>query len=223
MQTARLERMTAITGLFVVALSLINLTLPPLPASDEPARAYAAYYAAHRTALLAVAYLVVLGSAVVVAFLAGLRDLLRRHEGGESTMATTGLVAGVVQFTAVAAGVSILAAAAYRSGQAAGTITALTDTGWVVINLGAGLPTTVSVAAFSVVIRRTRLLSRWVAGFGILVAAAHMVVSGAFARAGFLSAEGAIGVAVPTLYYLWVLVVSLGLLRRRAVTAAAST
>ena len=221
MQTARIERLTAIAGLVVVALSLVNLTLPPVPAGDAPATAFAGYYAAHRTAVLVVAYVAVLGAAVVVAFLAGLRDLLRRHEAGDGTLATTGLVAGVVEFTAVAVGLSILAAAAYRPGQPAETIRALTDAGWVVINLGAGLPTAVSVAAFSLVVLRTRLLPRWVVGFGLLVSVAHLVVSGAFARGGFLAPEGAIAVVVPTLYYLWVLVVSLTLLRRRTPRSAA--
>ena len=137
---------------------------------------------------------------------------------------TTTLVAGVVEFTAVAVGLSILAAAAYRPGQPAETIRALTDAGWVVINLGAGLPTAVSVAAFSLVLLRTRLLPRWVVGFGLLVSVAHLKERGTRAfleRGGFLAPEGAIAVVVPTLYYLWVLVVSLTLLRRRTPRSAA--
>ena len=214
----RTARLTAIAGLGAVALYIASLpfTSPP-PETDHPAAVFAAYYATNRTSTLIAAYLAVLSAAVALAFLAGLRDVLRGAEAaGQSTMATVGLVAGAVQFALVAAGVAVLAAAAYRPRQPAETLRMLTDTGWVVINLGSGLPTALSVGAFSAVLNRTRVAGGLVVGLGLVVAIAHLVVAGAFAPGGTLSPLGAVALVVPALYYLWVATVSLTLLRRGA-------
>lgn len=217
MSTARLNRLTAIAGLGAVALYIASVPFTAPPPEADDAAVFAAYYAGNRTPTLIAAYLATLSAAVAIAFLAGLRDVLRRAEApGESTMATVGLVAGVVQFALVAAGVAVLAAAAYRPRQPAETLRVLTDTGWVVINLGSGLPTALSVGAFSAVLNRTRVASQWVVGVGLVVAIAHLVVSGAFARGGPLSPMGEVPLLVPALYYLWVASVSLTLLRRGA-------
>jgi hypothetical protein len=72
------------------------------------------------------------------------------------------------------------------------------------------------VGAFSAVLNRTRVASRWVVGVGLVVAIAHLVVSGAFARGGPLSPVGEVPLLVPALYYLWVASVSVTLLRRGA-------
>lgn len=218
MRTATLERLTAIAGLAVVGLFVIGVLFSSSsPPADAPAAAFAAQATEHRTATLTTAYLAVLSSAVTMAFLAGLRDVLRRlDERGESTLATVGLAAGILQSAAVVVGVAILAASVYRTPLPGEVVRTLTDTGWIVINLGAGLPTAVSVAAFSVVLSRSRAVARRVVWLGFVVAAAHLVVSAAFARRGFLAPEGLIALVVPALYYAWVLGVSLALLRRRA-------
>lgn len=222
MRTATLERLTGMAGLAVVALFVVGVVLSATPpAADAPASAFAAYAAERRTAILVTAYLAVLSSALAMAFLAGLRDVLRRlDQRGESTLATVGLAAGILQFSAVVVGLAILAAAAYRAGLPGEAVRTLTDTGWIVINLGAGLPTTVSVGAFSVVLMRSGSAPRRVVWLGFMVAAAHLVVSAAFARRGFLAPEGLIAFVVPALYYAWVLGVSLELLRRRAPAGA---
>ena len=113
----------------------------------------------------------------------------------------------------------MLAAAVFRSGLAAEAVRTVPDTGWIVINLGAGPPTAVSVAAFSIVLMRSGTVERRVAAFGFLVAAAHLVVAATFARRGAMAPEGMVALVVPALYYAWVLGVSLGLLRRRAPVA----
>jgi hypothetical protein len=220
MMTGRLERLTAIAGLGAVALYIASLpfTAPnPPPEAGQPAAVFAAYYAGHRTPTLIAAYLAMLSAVVAVAFLVGVRDVLRRAEApADSTMGTVGLVAGAVQWALVAAGVAVLAAAAYRPRQPAETLRVLTDTGWVVINLGSGVPTALSVGAFSAVLNRTRAAGPLVVGLGLVVAVAHLVVAGAFARSGPLSPVGAVPLLVPALYYLWVASVSVSLLRRGA-------
>ena len=222
MRTATLERLTGIAGLAVVGLFVVGVLLAATPpAADAPASAFAAYASERRTAILVTAYLAVLSCALAMAFLAGLRDVLRRlDERGESTLATVGLAAGIMQFSVVAVGLAVLAAAAYRQGPPGELVRTLIDTGWIVINLGAGLPTTVSVGAFSVVLMRSGAAAGRVVWLGFLVALAHLVVSAAFARRGFLAPEGLIAFVVPALYYAWVLGVSLELLRRRAPAAA---
>jgi hypothetical protein len=222
MRTGTLERLTGIAGLVVVGLFVVSVLLSATPpAADAPAQAFAAHAAEKRTAILVTAYLAVLSSAITMAFLAGLRDVQRRlDERGESTLATVGLAAGILQFSAVVVGVAVLAAAAYRPGLPGEVVRTLTDTGWIVINLAAGLPTAVSVAAFSIVFRRSHSIDGRVVWLGFLVALAHLVVAAAFARRGFLAPEGLVALLVPALYYAWVLGVSVALLGRRAPAAS---
>lgn len=222
MRTATLERLTAIAGLVVIGLFVVGVLFSATsPPADAPASAFAAHADEQRTAILVTAYLAVLSCAVAMAFLTGLRDVLRRlDERGESTLATVGLAAGIMQFSAVVVGVAVLASAAYRSGLPGEVVRTLTDTGWIIINLAAGLPTAVSVAAFSIVFLRSRAVARRVVWLGFAVAAAHMVVAAAFARRGVLAPEGLIALVVPALYYAWVLGVALALLRRRTPAGA---
>jgi hypothetical protein len=217
-RSGRPERLTAIAGLGAVVLYVASLPFAaPPPESDHPAAVFVAYYAVNRTPTLIAAYLAMLSAVSAIAFLAGLRDVLRRaEEPGESTMATVGLATGIVQFALVAAGIAVLAAAAYRPRQPAETLRVLNDTGWVVINLGSGIPTALSVGAFAAVLRRTGVAGLSVVALGLVVAIAHLVVAGAFARGGPLSPLGQVPLLVPALYYLWVACVSVTLLRRGA-------
>jgi hypothetical protein len=120
-RSGRPERLTAIAGLGAVVLYVASLPFAaPPPESDHPAAVFVAYYAVNRTPTLIAAYLAMLSAVSAIAFLAGLRDVLRRaEEPGESTMATVGLATGIVQFALVAAGIAVLAAAAYRPRQPA--------------------------------------------------------------------------------------------------------
>jgi hypothetical protein len=196
----------------VVALGGIAAVLSPwfdFPASDAAPSAFAAHYAAERDGLLALAYLNALGMAVIAAVFVALREALGRWE---PTWAAVGLAGGLLTLAMTLAGFVVLAALAYRGAEAEAA-RQLTDVGWFLINVAAGPPTALSIAAYTAAISRSPASRPWLLGFGALVAAAHLLVTGAFAADGALSPTGLVAQVVPCLWSAWVAVACLVLWR----------
>ena len=222
------ERLMLASGVLYFILSGIAFSLvPPLPKPDAPIATIVTYLANNRMGFLVNNYLNCLNTVLFLWFLSALRTLLGRAEGGEQTVSRAAFGAGLASavvllvFTMISGGIVFQAAA---EGDPA-VIRALYD----ILNVGytlAGLPIAGFLAAASVVLIGRRL-SPWLGWFGALVALAQ-----GLAAAGILIAGGPLALGSPfgfvtfLLFFLWVLLASIMLGRRRvweSVEAASTT
>jgi hypothetical protein len=193
----------AVTGALTWVLAPIDM-----PGS---AQALSDHYADNRTALLVTAVFVVGGNAVVAAFFVALAGLLG-EDPVDRLLGRIGVVGMSIQIAAVSIAFSGFAALAYRQPDADTTQT-ITDVGWLLVNLAGGPVTAMAIVAYAVALTRTRMIGRWFLVASAFAAVAHLVVSMAFARSGFLSPEGGIAIVVPLIYTTWIGLVSVALLR----------
>jgi hypothetical protein len=204
-------RAIAAAGLLIAAGGAAAMVSPWLdpPSSGAAPGAFLAYYGEERTGVLVLAYLNAVGMAVIAAVFVALKEALGRWE---PTWAGVGLAAGLLTLAMTLAGFVVLGALAYR-GEEAESARQLTDLGWFLINVAAGPPTALSIAAFTAALARSPVSRPWLLGLGGLVALAHLLVTGAFAAEGALSPTGTVAHVVPCLWFAWVASVCLVLLR----------
>jgi hypothetical protein len=207
----RTWRWIAFAGLAIAAGGTAAMASPWLdpPASGAGPASFVAYYEEERTGLLLLAYLNAAGMAGIVAVFVALKEALGRWE---PTWAAVGLAAGLLTLAMTIAGFVVLAALAYRGAEAE-SARQLTDLGWFLINVGAGPPTALSIAAFTAALARSPASRPWLLVLGALVAVAHLVVTGAVAAEGVLSPTGTVAHLVPCLWFAWVASACLVLLR----------
>jgi hypothetical protein len=175
------QRWTALSGIVFVVLMLTGaFFVIDVPASDASTQEIAGYLAdsGNHTRNIVGAYLWVLGGLAFLGFVAGLRAVLRRAEGDPGTLSSLVFGAGVV-FTAVwSVSAVALAAVAYSVGLADAPVSdpdlvrVLPQLGSLLLLLGGGFAGILLVLATSMLTFRTRVLQRWLAWFGILVAIA---------------------------------------------------
>ncbi|MDI2030254.1 DUF4386 family protein [Saccharopolyspora sp. TS4A08] len=89
------ERLGAGSGLLAAVALLVGMLLVPMPVGlAEDPLAIATYFAEHRVAIQIAVLLVSLGAVVALWFVAHLRHVLQRAEGGEEAFAPVVLLAG---------------------------------------------------------------------------------------------------------------------------------
>jgi Domain of unknown function (DUF4386) len=175
------QRWPALSGIVFVVLMLTGaFFVIDVPAPDASTQEIAGYLAdsANHTRNIVGAYLWVLGGLAFLGFVAGLRAVLRRAEGDPGTLSSLVFGAGVV-FTAVwSVSAVAIAAVAYSVGLGDAPVSdpdlvrVLPQLGSLLLLLGGGFAGIVLVLATSMLTFRTRVLPRWLAWFGILVAIA---------------------------------------------------
>lgn len=214
MSDEQAARYTGVAGLIGVALYVVTVVLIiDFPGINTPAAQLATYAASHQTQLLFEAF--VWGAVVVatLSFLVGLWFTLRSGANDVQVTAMLGLVAGVMVYTIVLGGFGPLLTLGYRAHSLApDTIKLLVDQTLLGTTLS-GFPTFVSLGAFSLAILRTRMLPAWAAWLGIVVGVVHIVAAGSLAGDGLFSPSGVPVYVAPLLYYIWMLTISILLLR----------
>lgn len=197
-------RWIGLLGLGLAGFGSVGFLLSPFDASR---------LADQRTEVLVFAYLGVFGQALQLAFFAGLAWIVDRDARGRA-LGRLGLAGNLVQVTAVAVAFTIFAGLAHRA-PAPDTERALSDLAWLLINLAAGPVTALSLLAFAFALTRAGVVGRWLLPLTAFVAAAHLVVGATFARDGAMAPDGVVAHAVPMLFFLWFVAVSLALLRTK--------
>jgi hypothetical protein len=215
MTPTQVRRFTTITGIMSVVLYVLGdaltYSLPPINAS---AGAVLSYATNNSTQLLIFVYVWGATVAVTVGFLTGLWSLLRQHDPSSEVLTTLALDSGYMIWAIVLAGLAPVLLLGYlATALDSSTAKMLTDLALLGASLSA-FPTAVSVAAFSTVILRSSVVARWIGWFGLLVVVAHLIAAGAFAHTGFFSPAVVSVFVAPPLYFVWVLLISLTLLRR---------
>ena len=175
------HRWTALSGIVFVVLMLTGASfVADVPKADASAHEIARYLADSDNLMRNIvgAYIWVLGGLAFLGFVAGLRTVLRRAEGDPGTLSSIVFGAGVA-FTAVwSVSAVALATVAYAVGISGAPVSdpdvvrVLPQMGSLLLLLGGGFAGILLLLATSIVIYRTAVLPRWLAGFGILVAIA---------------------------------------------------
>ena len=214
---------TAIAGIAsvvttVVAIAVLLASGPP--AAGDPPQQVAAFFADHHRAVSIALWIAAVSLGFDLAFYVLLGDLLRKQADATGLIAL-GVLGGAIFIAIIYAGFAVLAQLAYRAGSGdPATQRTLYDVYELSLTM-TGVPTAVSVAAFSLVILRARLFPAWLGWYGGLVAAIHLLSSGAMARSGFFTPTNIGGTIAPIAFELWVLGISVLLLAGRQAAAEA--
>jgi Domain of unknown function (DUF4386) len=211
------QRWAAFSGIVFAVLMLTGaMFVLDVPKGDASAQEITSYLSdsGNHTRNLIGAYLWVIGGLAFLGFSAGLRSVLRRAEGGPATLSNLVFGAGVV-FTAVwsvsaAAIASVAYAVEFSDAHVSNPdlVTVLPSLGGLLLLLGGGFAGILLLAATSILIFRTRVLPRWLAWFGIIVAVS-LVVDVVYVN------------IIPLVA--WVLFASIALLMRKKETATVAT
>jgi hypothetical protein len=221
MEDSKWERWSALGGILFVALIVASVVLPGSPpkTSDSVAK-IAKFVADHRSELRWAAYLGGLGTVAILWWLGAVWRLMRRGEGGVPRLAVVAFGgAAFASVTATLAGVILGVVAILgvpASGGASGTKF------FYVLSTNVGAATNFGVAlfigAFSAVIIRSRILPvalGWIGALLFLVGGATVATTDdAFFVIGFIAFFA---------FLLWVLVVSVLMLRGPSAEPVSST
>ncbi len=221
MDALRSSRLAAAAGIIGVGVALVGqLLVLDAPAIDKPAAEIRAWAVDNRGLALTASYLLVLGFTVQLGFWVGVWRRLRRREGGDGLLATTGF-AGVLLLTALlVAAFAFSTEVAFRgSGLSDDTARVLNDLVFISANLS-DIATALALGALSWVTVRYGGFPRWLGWAGLALAALHLFAGAAFAHEGFFSPQG-IGIYLaPILFYIWVVAASVVLWRNPEVAAS---
>jgi magnesium-transporting ATPase (P-type) len=216
MNERSVSRWTGLAGIATVICALVAFAifgaLSP-PNETDSASDIASFFADNRTVLAVLVYLVALSFAFNLIFFVGLRDVLRRRAADTEMLATVGAAGGALFIAIAYVGFGVLLQLVYREGAGnQDTQKTLFDVYTLNITM-ASVPTAVAAIAFSIAILQSRVLPAWLAWYGFVMAAAHLIGMGALARDGFFAPGVIGGYVAPLMFYAWVLAYSVLLLR----------
>ncbi len=212
MGTLLLKRIQAATGILYALVGLTALlfvTVPP--AAGAPAREVATFYTVHGSAFMVGGYLCIAGEVFYLWFIAYLRSVLARAEGGTHQLSTLsfgmGVAVSAISFAVAGIGQTLPCVADDPSNlQILHILSDIADTGFTTILI----PATLLVGAASVVMLRTAVLPRWIGIFGLVIAVVQLLGSASLAvmPGSFLTSGGLSTVVAYLSLLLWLVVVS---------------
>ena len=209
---------TAVSGLAATVFGVASFALlGTLPETNDGGQRLTHYITDHRSALLAASITLVLSSVCGLAFFVNLWRHLRA--GPRSTRsADLGLAGSLLLFAMVATAAGSLQAAAFISGRHGGLPPVLADglagVFVAVFNLSAA-PTLLLAGGFGLALLRTQT-RRWPGPSLLLVGICHLGALASVANSGALAPAGTFTYAAPAAYTLWILAISVALLRSPA-------
>lgn len=198
-------RIGPVAGLVGLACYTAGSLTAALPGPATPARTVIAHLAAGRGSLLAGLALMFLALPFLLVFLGYLGELLARAEGRPWLLTFCSAGALLTLFVIIAAGLIPLAAVAWQGAAATppGVVRLAID----MANLSQySLSAPVAAAsalAPAIVIWRTRVLPRWLAGLAVIEAAVNVAELAGLAAAKGTDAGGYAAGAGPVLWVVW--------------------
>jgi hypothetical protein len=225
MDQAKWNRLAAAAGILGIVLLVVGFAAGgALPKPDDGSDKIVKYLTDHRGGLLFSAFALTLATPFVLWFFGSLRGLLFEAEGGRGALATTFIVSVVILLTVFSVGVLILTTLAWRGPDGLDGPQLRLLYGMVVLasTSATSMASAASVAAPSLLIWRTGVLPRWIAGIGVLVILANVVeLVGVFSRTGGNAGGSGAGMAAVPLWIIFFLATSIALLRRDSAVPAA--
>ena len=216
MSDSRWEQWGPIAGIVFVVLFVVGLFMNNLPSADDSAIKIANYYndGGKRAVIIIGSYLLWLAGLFFFWFIASLRTRLLAVEGAPGRLTSIAFGGGLIfigmLFVAAACFASVAGDITFGSEKFASVDGAryLPELGYPILVIGGMFAAIAMIDAASILILRTKVLPRWIAYFGFFAAVALLF-------AGFF---------IPMLaFVLWVLFVSVAMMRSGQATAAPAT
>jgi hypothetical protein len=219
---AKGRRFDAATGVGFAVLAVVGLVLPGAPPkAEDSATKIVTFFADHRSDILAGNYILGVAAVLFLWWLGSLRSYLRAGEGGEGRLSAAVLAGGVAGIALLLVGAGLTNAIAFKL---AGTTGADPNLGRVLYDAAgsifalAGFGFATFFAAASCSGARSGALPAWAYWSGSVVAVLQLVTGfGLIAKSGFLATGGAMGFIGPITALLWVVAVSVVMMRRDGV------
>jgi hypothetical protein len=228
MDDARWNRLAAAAGILGLVLLIVGFgAAGSLPKADDTGAQLSKFFVDKRGGLLFSAFMLSLATPLLLWFFGSLRGLLAQVEGGRGALATTFIVGLVLLLTLFSVGTLVLTTLAWRgpAGLSDAELRFLYGAVVVASTSATAMASAVSVGAPSLLIWRTGMLPKWIAGIGVLVILANIAeLVGVFSRTGGNAGGSGAGMAAVPLWIIFFLATSITLLRRDAavvVSAAA--
>jgi hypothetical protein len=220
------RRADAATGIVGAVLLMVGFALPGAPpkADDVPAE-MTAFLTDHRGAILAGDFLAGLGIVALLWFLGSLRSYLRAAEGGEGRLSAASFGGGVAGAGLLLAALAVLSAAAFKVGGLGddNLNRALFDLS-TFLGFVPGFAFAVLLGAASCSAARSGALPPWLYWLGSVAAVAQLLSTiGLFVESGFFAEGGFFIVLAFLMAAVWVIAVSVVLIRRNGVPPVART
>jgi hypothetical protein len=227
MDDPRWNRLAAAAGILGIVLLIVGFAAGgALPKPDDSSDKIVKFLTDQRGGLLVSAFALTLATPFILWFFGSLRGLLFEVEGGRGALATTFIVAAVILLTLFSVGVLILTTLAWRGPAGLDGTNLRLLYGMVVLasTSATSMASAASVAAPSLLIWRTGVLPKWIAGIGVLVILANIVeLVGVFSRTGGNAGGSGAGMAAVPLWIIFFLATSIAMLRRDAAVVSATT
>ena len=226
MDDARWNRMAAAAGIVGLVLVIVGFAAPgSLPKADDTGAQLTKFLVDKRGALLLSSFMLSLGTPFLLWFLGSLRGLLAQVEGGRGALATTFIVGVVLLLALFSVGTLVLTTLAWRGpvGLSDAELRFLYGAVVVASTSATAMASAVSVGAPALLIWRSGVLPKWIAGVGVLVILANIgELVGVFSRTGGNAGGSGAGMAAVPLWIIFFLATSIALLRRDAAVLAAA-
>jgi hypothetical protein len=221
---ARGRRLDAATGVLAALLFIVAFGLPGKPPSPaDPINDITAYLLDKRSTILVSDMVAALASAVFIWWLGSVRSYLRAGEGGEGRLSAAAFMGGGVGAALVLAGVAAQSGIVLHVGQLTdGNIVRVAFDTYNAIIAIAGAGFAVFVAAASCSAARSGALPPGLYWSGSLVAGLQIASCAAiYAKDGFFASGGTLAFIAFLALALWVIVVSVVIVRRDGVPPVA--
>lgn len=211
------SRWDAATGIIAAILLLVAFGLPGAPPkADDSISKISSFFVDKRDELVGGDFLLGLGIAFFLWFLAALRSYLRAAEGGEGRLSGAAFGGGLVGVGLLMAGVAVVNGLAFRTNAAADptVVRLLFDVSNSLFAM-VSFPMAVFAAAVSVSAARTGAFAPWLYWTGSLVALLQLVGGlSLLATHGAFQAGGPIAFIGPLAFLAWVVALSVTMIRR---------
>lgn len=220
---ARGRRWDAATGIGFAVFALVGFLLPGTPPkADDPTSKIATFLTDHRKDVLIGNFLIGISAVFFFWFVGTLRSYLRSAEGGEGRLSAAAFGAGIAGVALLLAGAGVLNAVSFDLAKHGGATDQLTRAVFDTSGAFFGMASFAFVAFFAAAScsgARSGALPPW-AFWGAAVVAVIQLLGGLalFATSGVFASGGAISAFVaPLSAFVWVVAVSLLMMRRYAV------
>lgn len=225
---AKGRRFDALTGIGFAVLALIGFLLPGTPpkAGDSTAK-LGSYFSDHHSDLLTANLLLGLSAVFFLWFLGSLRSYLRAGEGGEGRLSAAAFGAGVAGIAMLLVGAALFNGLAFTLADGATPDPSITRA---IFDAASGVLAMVGFAfavlfgAASCSAARSGALPGWLVWSGSVIALLQVLGGLAVVvKTGFFATGGAMGFIAPLTGIVWVVAVSVVLMRRDGVPPVART
>jgi hypothetical protein len=215
-------RLTALSGLvfggLIIAASSVQGSAPGL---DDPSRQVFTYIRDHRSDLKLSAVLFGVAMSAVLFWAWGLYGALRNAEHGNSSLAVVAVAGGVLAAAMTVVASTVIATTALRINTLSPAGALFYFTLYRFTQAGTNFGLAVLIGAAAIASLRGRLFSRWFTIVSVLLAMLTLVGGLAVAYAG--DAIQTVGGAALILDVVWIMIVSVRLLRRPELAVSQST